>query len=610
LAANNSMNDYISRAVKSYSSLFKLPSHRTLLIGLLATCVFSGTLMARFLQPSRYDWLRLGSALGLILFGLTMLSDALVHYAVLRTDPVFNFRRCSALSFYSLLAWLFFIILGVAFNLFYPGVWFKMLLIGFCVAFSLRLLVFSTVSFAGVWRVAALSLLLPVLYIVPLVYTASFLGALSLDASTLAFTFLSVIVTATAMFGFVLSIDRVGLDVLGVGAFSLLKAFMATWTEDQNAPFESLFEKWSQERDIKLSALLFRNLGGKMKAIVVVPAVHPGPFKNVGSSALPSAIQKALERKLLDCVVMVPHGLSGHDLDLANQNQNQLIIDRVLRLTETSDFEASANRFLRVKRSGASSACQVFNNCAFLALTLAPETMEDLPPELNTFIIAASKEKGFQDAIAVDAHNSIQGRFNIDHAIEPLKEAVLTSLDRASEEKSSRLQAGAAKLVPKEFSLGEGIGSGGITALVVKVVDQTAAYITIDGNNMVSGLRERILAALSEMGVDDSEVFTTDTHEVNAVVLNARGYHPVGEAVDEETLLKYVRLVTADALANLEEAEVAWHIDTVSGVRVIGERQIEAMCTLLDKAMKRAKKLALSVFPAVGVILTVLLLLL
>ncbi len=604
------MNDYIGRAVKSYSSLFKLPSHRILLIGLLATCLVSGILTARVLRPSQYDWLRLGSMLGLVLFGLVMLSDALVHYAVLRTDRVFNFRRCSALSFYSLLAWLFFIVLGVGFNFFYSGVWFKMLLIGFCVAFSLRLLVFSTVSFAGIWRVAALSLLMPVLFILPLVYTASFFGALSLDASALAFTFLSVIVTATAMFGFVLSIDRVGVDILGVGSFSLLKAFMATWTEDQHEPFERLFEKWSQERDISLSALLFRNLEGKAKAIVVVPAVHPGPFKNVGSSALPSAIQKALELKFHDCVIMVPHGLSGHDLDLANQAQNQLIIDRVLRLTETSDFKASATRFLRVKSDGANSACQVFNNCAFLALTLAPETMEDLPPELNTFIISASEERIFQDAIAVDAHNSIRGPFKIEQAIEPLKEAVLRSLDRASEQRPARLQAGAAKLVPKEFNLGQGIGSGGITALVVKVADQKTAYITIDGNNMVSGLRERILAALSEMGVDDGEVFTTDTHEVNAVVLSARGYHPVGEAVDQETLLKYVGAVTADALANLEEVEVAWRVDTVSGVRVIGERQIEAMCTLLDKALKRAKKLALSVFPVAGVILTVLFLLL
>jgi len=157
--------------------------------------------------------------------------------------------------------------------------------------------------------------------------------------------------------------------------------------------------------------------------------------------------------------------------------------------------------------------------------------------------------------------------------------------------------------------LRDGMGPGGIAALVVKVGDQITAYITIDGNNMISGLREKILTALSEVGVNEGEVFTTDTHAVNAVVLNARGYHPVGEAMDQESLIKYVKQATTGALANLEQAEVAWCTETVSGVKVIGEKQIEAMCMLLDKAMKRATKLAIFIFPVLGVILGALLLL-
>jgi putative membrane protein len=153
------------------------------------------------------------------------------------------------------------------------------------------------------------------------------------------------------------------------------------------------------------------------------------------------------------------------------------------------------------------------------------------------------------------------------------------------------------------------MGPGGIAALVVKVGDQTTAYITIDGNNMVKGLREKILAALSEIGINEGEVFTTDTHEVNAVVINARGYHPVGEAMDQELLIKYVSHVTADAVADLEPAQVAWGTETVSGVKVIGQKQIESMCILLDKSMRRAKRSAISVFPIAGAILVALLLL-
>jgi len=60
----------------------------------------------------------------------------------------------------------------------------------------------------------------------------------------------------------------------------------------------------------------------------------------------------------------------------------------------------------------------------------------------------------------------------------------------------------------------------------------------------------------------------------------------------------------------LEPAETSWRIETVSKVRVIGEKQIEAMCMLVDKAIQRGKRLAVSIFPLAGVILTALLLLL
>jgi len=604
------MNEYIGKAVKRYSSLFTLPSHRTLLIELLATCLLSGILIATALQFSPYYLVALGLALGATLFILTIVSDVLIQLSSLRRDLVFNMRRCSALSLYSLLLWFVLILVGVITNFFYAEVWFRFFLLGFCAALALRLLVFSAVSSASVGKVAVFAVLMPILYTISVVYTAAMVTVFRLDASLLTFFFLSVAVTTIAVFVYVFSINRVGVEILGVSSFSVLKAFIATWTEDQNAPFENLFERFSQERNIQLSGLSFRNAKGMIKATMIVPAFHPGPFKNIGSSALPYMIQCTLENKLRNCVVLVPHGLSGHDLDLATQTQNQIVLERVLRLSDVSDFGMGATPFLRIKRNGASVGCQVFNGCAFLSLTLAPETMEDLPPELNALIVEAAKKNGFSTAITVDAHNSIQGPFKIDEAIRPLEEAALASLEKASKHRPTAFHVGVARVVPKEFGLREGMGRGGIAALVVRVGDQTTAYITIDGNNMISGLREKILAALSEVGVDEGEVFTTDTHEVNAVVLNARGYHPVGEAMNQEVIIAYVKQATTDALANLEPAEVAWRTETVSGAKVIGEKQIEAMCMLVDKAMKRAKRLAVSVFPIAGAILAALLLLL
>ena len=605
------MNEHIDETVKRYSALFTLPAHRTLLIELFVASLLSGILITTTLRLAQPYGLVLGLILGVTFFVLTLASDFVIHFSSVNVDPVFSFRRCTALSVYALLGWVGLTIAGVLANHLVPEIWFRFLILGFCAALALRLLVFLAVSFASTAKIVVFAGLQPALYTVSVAYTASVASMFNLDLVLLTFFILSTFVTVTAVCVYVYAIDRVGLAVLGVSSFSVLKAFMANWTADLNAPFERLFERFSQESEIQLSALSFRNNRSAIKATMIVPAFHPGPFKNIGSSALPYLIQKAVESKFKDCIVMVPHGLSGHNLDLATQAENQLVLERTLKLIETfSRFGAGATPFLYIRRNGASVGCQVFNGCALLTLTLAPETMEDLPPELNHLIVGAAKKGRLAAAIAIDAHNSINGPFRIDEAIKPLQEAALASLERACKLEAVEFQVGVAQVMPTEFGLKEGMGPGGIAVLVVKTGDQTTAYVTIDGNNMITGLREKILAALAETGISGCEVFTTDTHMVNAVVLNARGYHPVGEAMNHEILVGYIKQATMSAIENLEPAEVSWATDTVQKVKVIGEQQIAAMSTLLDKSMKRARNLAVSVFPLAGAVLAALLLLL
>lgn len=603
------MNDYIEKAVKRYSSLFTLPSHSKLLALLFAVSLLNGIMVVAALHPLPQSSMAVGLALGTTLFVLIMATDFIIHFTSFQDDLIFNLRRCSALSLYSSTFWLVFVILGVVANAFVVGFWFKLFLLGFCIVLVLRLLVLWAVSFAGIGRVSIYAVLLPILCTVPVVFTASLMGEKVLNASVVLFFTFALAVTLSAVLLFVYSVNSVGVRILGVGSFSVLKAFLASWTEDLNEPFERFFERFGLERDIKVSTLAFR-AKGEIRALMVIPAFHPGPFKNVGSSNLPHTIQTSLENRLPRCVVAVPHGLSGHDLDLASQTQNQLVLSGVEKMTDFSGFGSVASPFVRVKRNGASVSCQRFTNCVLVTLTLAPETMEDLPPDLDSFIVSEAQRQGLSMAICVDAHNSIQGPFNVNAAINPLKEAVAICLEKVANHESEGFKVGAAKVVPKEYGLPEGMGPGGIVVTAIKTGNQTTAYVTIDGNNMISGLREKILSALSEVGVDDGEVFTTDSHAVNAVVLNARGYHPIGEAMDQETLIKHIKEAASNALANLEPAEASWRTENVSGVKVIGEKQIEAMCMLADKALQRAKKLAITIFPLAGVVLVALLLLL
>ncbi len=603
------MNKYIDKTVKRYSYLFSLPSHGNILLLLLAFSLLNGVMLA-VAQPSSLPLgysLATALILGTLLFVLTVVADFTVHSFSLREDMIFNLRRCSALSMYSVMLWLCFIVLGALTNAYLQGYWFKLFLVGFSVVLALRLMVLSAVSFARSGKILFYSVLLPVLYVIPVaVYGYYVVGKTLFDVSTALFfsSSLAIIVGATVLFMY--SVNHVGVKLFGVESFSVLKAFLINWTEDLNEPFEKFFERFGLERDIKISTLAFKTRG-QIKSVMVVPAFHPGPFKNVGSSNLPYAIQTTLERQLPNCVVAVPHGLSGHDLDLASQAQNRLVLNSLRTLTDFSGYGSTATPFVRVKRNGASVGCQIFDNCAFVTFTLAPDTMEDLPPDLDTLILAKAQNLKLATAISVDAHNSIQGKFDIEKVISPLKDAAIACLEKASAQKFYSLQVGVTKVTPTEFGLPEGMGAGGIVVTVIKVGEQKTAYVTIDGNNMISGLREKILAALSELGLDDGEVFTTDTHAVNAVVLEARGYHPVGEAMNHDVLIGYIKSAATQALSNLEPVEAAWHTDTVQNVKVIGEKQLETMCKLVDQAVQTAKQSAVSIFPLASILLGALL---
>ena len=469
----------------------------------------------------------------------------------------------------------------------------------------LRLLVYSATLFKGHTVAFVSALFQPILWVVFLYFVWLLAIGKSLSLSFFIFLLVSIPVVVATIFLFTYFINRVGKKTLGISSMSLLKSFLVNWIEDVNGPLESVLEGLGTEQPIDVSLLIFRTKNNT-KAAMVVPSLHPGPFKNVGSSPLPFLIQSALEQRL-NCVVAVPHGLFGHELDLASQVQNQKVLDVILNSLNFQESSEEASFFMRAKSGIASSGCQIFGNCAVLALTVAPETTEDLPQELGFLAIDDAKKKGLASAIVINAHNSINGAFDLEETIAPLREGVVESLEKAADTKRSTLQVGAAKVMPSEFSLEDGMGPGGISAIVTRVSGQTAAYVTIDGNNMVSGLREKILSTLKELQVDDGEILTTDTHAVSAVVLNRRGYHPIGEVMDQEKLIGYIKNAVQGALKNLEPAEVSWKTITVPDVKVIGAKQIEALCALTDKASKQAKKSAAFLFPVAGVVLVVLL---
>ena len=123
------------------------------------------------------------------------------------------------------------------------------------------------------------------------------------------------------------SIDRLGKKVYSLPALPLFRAFLLNWVADQNEPLEKHLEEMGEDADISVTLLKFD--ASKPKAAIIVPQVHPGPFKNIGSSLLAFAYEERIEKEF-GCDACVPLGILGHELDLASQAQNYKIIAQTI----------------------------------------------------------------------------------------------------------------------------------------------------------------------------------------------------------------------------------------------------------------------------------------
>jgi len=606
VSTENSLNHSMNSALKHYSSMFFLPPFKKALATIAAICIGVVGLSTFALFPS-VEGLVNSLFLGISLFASTLIVDYIMSKIILGRNPIYVLRRTAALSLFCWVLWVFFIGLGVVFGALFGSLWWiKLCLFGFAAVLTLRTVVFTATSSAGILRSLLSSLLQPFVCIgVFIVFWGRLAGASSLQV--LPFIVLSPIVGCASAFLFLFFLDRLGRRMCGMPSLPLFRAFMLNWVVGLNAPFEEILEKLGEDEDVEVTILKFDSF--KPKAAIIVPLVHPGPFKNIGSSLLPSLLKREFEKEF-GCDTCVPLGILGHELDLASQAQNQRIINDVIK---SARFVASADRatpFVKVTDGFATASCQVFGKTAFLSFTLAPKTTEDLPQELGRIVREEAEKHWLDCTVVVNAHNSINGTMNIEESLDTLREVASKCLKKAVALPSGPFEVGAVTVFPKDFSLKDGMGTGGITVIVVKVSGQKTAYVVIDGNNIISGLREKILSALTSMGFDESEVFTTDTHAVSAVVLGRRGYHPVGEVMNHETLIGYILEAAKTAAANLESCKAGCLRLVVPKVRVIGKARLESLSMLIDKALQRAKQTVVPIFASEGLVLILLLALL
>jgi putative membrane protein len=524
----------------------------------------------------------------------SFVSDLLLYLAVMKNDPLFYLRRCLALSLFSLTIIVIIFILSAIISLvdhkfIFPD--FALIVGLFAIIPPRALAVFSMskVSFA---RKTLFSLTGPALIVIvsiiefKLPISRMVTGLIAASTVGLAFAF-----------ALILAIEFNGIKSVGFSPIRMFRAFLTDWLEAQNGQLESYLSELGVETEIDTTAFAFRKKSANnLKAVMLVSNLHPGPFLNIGSSVMPFLFVSLMQKRF-GAVAMMPHGVSGHELNLVSQKQNERILGWILSNPADSPYSTVATPVERTTNETATATSQVFDGCALVTMTTSPLDMEDLPTELAGNLSGLTHGK-FRGLALIDAHNCLSGPITMTpQKIGALQEVALESLQCSAEQQASSFKVGAAHSNGAGFALKEGFGPGGISAIAIEVAGRRFAYLCIDGNNMVKGLREEILATLTKLGFDDGEVMTTDTHMVNGVVPARLGYHTVGEVVPRGPLLEQVAGVCQKALSNLEDAEVAVASGQIP-VTTLGQKSLRRV---MGMVYRTSKLTALTLFPMVVV---------
>ncbi|MCI4337420.1 MAG: DUF2070 family protein [Thermoplasmata archaeon] len=355
---------------------------------------------------------------------------------------------------------------------------------------------------------------------------------------------------------------------------------------------EGFFRRFAIPADLRVTLVCFL-VGARVKATLALPTVHPGPFAALGASDLPRKLAELLGPDA--GTVLVPHTPCNHDLDLptgAEVRQVGAAARRLLgELPHSSNTAASP---LVAARTGGLARAQVLGDATVVLVTQAPAPTDDIDFSLADLLY---REHPPPHPLAlIDAHNSyvedqgdlIYGTPAATQLVADVRAAVAAA---TAQSRPSTIEAGVA--VREGYSIGsDGIGPHGIRALVVRAAGTTTAYVLIDGNNLLQGLRQPILDGLRGI-VDAAEVMTTDNHVVHEV---DGGINPVGERIPIDRLITEVRLATQAAVADLTAVEVRAGSVPIPAVPVLGPAWTARLLTSLGDTVSMFTNALLTTF--------------
>lgn len=399
------------------------------------------------------------------------------------------------------------------------------------------------------------------------------------------------VVYAAAVHVFLVTIDRPWRESLGVSVLDFIRGFIGHIAEGTRE-LEDFFEELGEQAVVPVTVLDVRRTDGTEKARFVLPMIHPGPMGEIGGGNLPERVAESAEG-----LAFPPHATAGHDFNLVTEQEVDTLLAAADRAHDRIDYSDKATHSYREQEGDTKLLGQAIGDDAMVVTTHAPAPADDVDFSVGLSTAAEARVSGIHDVMLVDAHNCNDGLNGEDlgHVVPGSRRSfdMMTAAGRLgkrlAEADRHPLQVGIA-WDETDWEPEDGIGPLGVRVAVFEAGGGCTAYVLVDGNNMVPGLREELLAVID---ADEAEVMTTDTHVVNTMEAS----NQVGEGIDCAALAALVERLVADAKDDLEPVEAGMAVEHAE-VTVFGNDRTETLASTANAMVQMGGALLLAVLGA------------
>jgi len=288
----------------------------------------------------------------------------------------------------------------------------------------------------------------------------------------------------------------------------------------------------------------------------------------------------------IGCPAIPLHATAFHDFNPVHAKSSEYILKQYERGVERLKEYSKQASFLHSKAGSAEVFGLQAGGNAFLTLSRAPESTEDVEYSAGLALRNLARAQGFGEAVVADRHNCYRpGKMMFYVGSDEFNEYYEAVEKLAPHQKQGRLKVGTAHDPLEGFGTGEGLGGAGLHAIVFETGGRKACLVVFDGNNVVPQFRERLLKALEKYRFVFCDVMTTDTHSVNGLngVENPLGSHP-----SSARLIPRAMEAVEHALEDLEEVETGVLMQKIQ-LPVLGAGRAGELLTTMNAIVSIAK---------------------